>query len=783
MKINDLQAEKSIIFSLQKELSSGGNKEKIRRLIFELGEIQSCDVSTVNFLYDKTAIKDINSSIDIDTLLVVIKSLEKINTIEASDKLIDFLDNVSDRITRAAIVVSLANFPLPKVIKTLWNLRNRNDEDPMVQNEIKRSLKILMNDDSANIEMFLDNLEIFQRKRNSSKSIKILIDANLIDEFLLRGKNIYNQDAINVVQHVLSENIIGYLGEIGLRNIWITSKAMKGKEYANRLIIELLDSFNVCKLKKEIIDNENKYPNVGLATAIQVEYAKQCNLDVIITLRDRDFMGCGWDRIYPPAQFLEFLEERGLNESTESVTEKLNKTIIESAREKLNKTFCIEFNKSSLFEDLLPLFDGWRVEHFELLCSINRITSATVVLYNSAKNIRHSASAFKKGSIAALFTAFDKALSYIVKIKHELASIYVANLTEGAEGDTCVIAIINSGDISVKKIYTHKNIIKAYFFAYVQTITAIYDPVNESHPVHSGEELVALYNTGRGQDLSKFKFTGANLSNQKIPGANLSGTDLSNANLSGADLSGVNFSNANLSGADLTKTNLLGANLSNANLNQTNLTGLDETNKTVFNKAILIDTAMPEVKIDIHGNKRMEKVIHFLNQIESNHYALFAVHSNPTDNWWYNELGNQFNQANKRLSELGVPIKRVFILPDNPDNLSPNDMKILHEQAGFGIEIRYIFEGKAKNLGHHDFTMTNLLICKNTSVSKNSFTSRMIVNTEKEEQRGGYISYQSCEILKNLEIFKLFWENAEPLKQDSDSSPVAPTTPAHLVVP
>ena len=48
---------------------------------------------------------------------------------------------------------------------------------------------------------------------------------------------------------------------------------MRGKEYANRLIIEILSQFKVCDIDLKEIDME-KYPTVNIPTIIQVECAK-----------------------------------------------------------------------------------------------------------------------------------------------------------------------------------------------------------------------------------------------------------------------------------------------------------------------------------------------------------------------------------------------------------------------------------------------------------------------------------------------------------------------------
>ncbi|MFN6155305.1 MAG: NACHT domain-containing protein [Dolichospermum sp.] len=76
------------------------------------------------------------------------------------------------------------------------------------------------------------------------------------------------------------------------------------------------------------------------------------------------------------------------------------------------------------------------------------------------------------------------------------------------------------------------------------------------------------------QQILRFFFIGANLSNADLSGADLSVVDLSNAYLSGADFSNAYLSGADLSGVDLSDANLNGANLNGANLNGANLSGV-----------------------------------------------------------------------------------------------------------------------------------------------------------------------------------------------------------------
>ena len=75
------------------------------------------------------------------------------------------------------------------------------------------------------------------------------------------------------------------------------------------------------------------------------------------------------------------------------------------------------------------------------------------------------------------------------------------------------------------------------------------------------------------EDCEGWEHMRANLSNEYLSGADLSGADLSWAYLSGADLSGANLSGAKLSSANLHDADLSGAKLSSANLHGANLHG------------------------------------------------------------------------------------------------------------------------------------------------------------------------------------------------------------------
>jgi hypothetical protein len=658
----------------------------------------------------------------------------------------------SDSDRRAYIIRKLGDFPEPEVIQMLWNLRNslEKEGDSFVQYEIKLSLHKVTSHPDINIDFFLDNLEVFQSKDNNSQAPKVLIDADLIEEFLLRNQMTLNREATRVMGLVLEGKINPYIGEMGLIKIWHNIKNLKSQEDANRLIIELLSKMNVGQVNLKEIDLE-KYPNAHLKTAIQVEIARKYGLEGIITVRDRDFIDSGYPHVGSPSLFLQSLGDDTSPASIERTLKNLGKEAIENEKEKLNQLLENDPQQNLLFEDNLFLFEDWKIEKFEILCTNNNLTRATVTLFNTKTEKRYTESAFKKGSVDALCTAFDEALSHLVEIKHTLKSIYLANLTPGQQGDTTVKAVVESDGKEVITIYTHENILKAYFFPYVKAMIAVYAP-NEYHPdIHSTAELTYLHKIGERD------FYGLNFSQ-----VNLMDTE---GNLSDAKLMGCNFSNANLSGVNLTNADLTGADLSHANLSNADLTGanltdvkLDESNETLFDGTILTNTIMHGIKIEVSGESRLQKVAQLLEQIDlPSQYQISAIHSMTDSIWWHTPSGQEFFEAQKKWIQKGMIIKRVFILPQNPESAH---LQVLQEQQKSGIEVYYICHDSAKNIDQYDCHDLNLLICENhnPSLERNTFTTQMFIN---EPEKKGYISYKLEDIKTNKQRFSFILGKTE----------------------
>jgi hypothetical protein len=305
-------------------------------------------------------------------------------------------------------------------------------------------------------------------------------------------------------------------------------------------------------------------------------------------------------------------------------------------------------------------------------------------------------------------------------------------------------------------IHTHENILKAYFFAYVKAMIAVYAP-KEYHPdIHSTKELTYLYKIGE-RDFRGLNFSQVNLMD-------------SEGNLSDAKLMGCNFSKANLSGVNLTNADLTGADLSHANLSKANLTGanltdvkLDENNLTLLDGTILTNTIMPEINIEIIGESRLEKVAQLLKHIDpQSESRILAIHSMTDSIWWDNPLGQKFWEVNEELIKREISIQRVFILPEVP---TQKHLQVIQEQLNSGIKVACICHEKAKDVQEYYWHNTNLLISENLSVPRNSFTARRIMNGQTES---GYISYQTRVVETDKSLFNALWEKSEKLSTEAN---------------
>jgi uncharacterized protein YjbI with pentapeptide repeats len=486
-------------------------------------------------------------------------------------------------------------------------------------------------------------LEQIQSEDEESREMSALQLANIRDESTTGNL----LDRLKIEDNADVKKIIIYaLGEIGSKEaIDILSKYSKANESETRWVaLEALGKICDVSASKILINSLKTEYDDCVRVVIVKSLANFRSEKVIKTLifsanNDRDIFVKR--EAYISLNKLGFLNGENLITSVNVNIESKYSSCLEIATsddinyvEKMNHESLDNFHDK---EDEIPLFEGWRIENFNLYCSIKKKSSATVVLVNDRNviNNRYSESADGIGATSTLFSSLDKAINHIiVDPQHIVESVKVSNLEEDVEGSVIASVVVKFNNYKIRKICIHSNIIKACFYAYIQAIKAIYSYDDNFNKVGMNQTLCPMsnllqndilqqYNTGERDftkkilremnylskvnfsqidlslsDLSfsnlpgvnfhkarlintiltKVVISEANLSQSLLCGAHLNDAILKSSNLSNADLTGANLTNANLSNADLT-----GANLTNANLSNADLTGVNLTNANLSN--------------------------------------------------------------------------------------------------------------------------------------------------------------------------------------------------------
>lgn len=488
----------------------------------------------------------------------------------------------------------------------------------------------------------LEKENLHSRKQNTEVP-SVLIDASLIlDVILGREKSVFIENGREILKLVKKNKINGYITEMGLRDIYDIAIKMKSKEYANRLMVKLLKYFNVCQINSETIKKSYNYPynNISIESAIKIECAKRDNIDVIITLRKKDFLAheWSWKNVLTPPQFLSKYDQGEFQQSSSNDKDK-------------SQQFSLDEPKKDDHYVVEPLFlfnNEWVIQHFNLLTAKNNLSDATVHLAKNNHEKPHAFRAWDKGSIAALFKALDKAIKEIKKdqaIEYTVEEITERELEQGLDSSIYASVTLKYGNSTVEAHHIHKDTIKAHFYAYVKAINLIYDVQKDSQsnddkrtiltslkmPINK-DTFIQLYQNGKkllderqkandelyggegndtlnggegndyfygwnGDEKRKLDFMKMNLREINLAGKELSFIDLSHSDLTDSNLEGINLSNSNLESCLLERANLFHAILENCTLYRVNLRGA-KLNKVRLSKSNLSYADLTEADLD-----------------------------------------------------------------------------------------------------------------------------------------------------------------------------------------
>ena len=132
--------------------------------------------------------------------------------------------------------------------------------------------------------------------------MKIFLDTNVILDVLIKREPFYI-DSSKVLTLVNEKIVSGYISAITINNIYYILRKLKDKETAKNFITEILVSFEIIALTKDILSRANKISIDDYEDGIQFFSALDCGCDFLITRNDKDYPRIGI-KIISPEEFI-----------------------------------------------------------------------------------------------------------------------------------------------------------------------------------------------------------------------------------------------------------------------------------------------------------------------------------------------------------------------------------------------------------------------------------------------------------------------------------------------
>ena len=132
--------------------------------------------------------------------------------------------------------------------------------------------------------------------------MKIFLDTNVILDVLTKKEPFYI-DSSKVLTLVNEKIVSGYISAITVNNIYYILRKLKDKDTAKNFITEILVSFEIIPLTKDILTQANKISTRDFEDGIQFFSALGCGCDFLITRNDKDYPKLGI-KIITPDEFI-----------------------------------------------------------------------------------------------------------------------------------------------------------------------------------------------------------------------------------------------------------------------------------------------------------------------------------------------------------------------------------------------------------------------------------------------------------------------------------------------
>lgn len=312
--------------------------------------------------------------------------------------------------------------------------------------------------------------------KTSSESIQennlqtILLDHDLLCDILFNRATHARGDVDKILYLITAKRIKGYITQTGLNEILFISEQLQTAKKVAVLRKTLLENLSICTIDNDLINKATFYREGNFKVAIDAVCYKANKLDTIVTcneefsLLDQEVVGSL--NIYTPSDFLGYYS---LHNSNCKLI--MGKYMINQIS-KLEHNFQISTNA---IVDPKPSICDWILEDFSYESIQNHDAKGRITLWNPITQKRETVTCQAPGAFEALSIAFNKAIEYLAILpeRYELERIFDTNLEQGIWAYVRATSIIKYQGKNYMSSYTHRDSIKAKFYAYVFSVNKI----------------------------------------------------------------------------------------------------------------------------------------------------------------------------------------------------------------------------------------------------------------------------------------------------------------------
>jgi hypothetical protein len=324
-----------------------------------------------------------------------------------------------------------------------------------------------------------------------SERMKVLIDTNLILDVLLDRQCRTIDDTDHILGLVERREIDGYVTRRGLADILLVVQEIQGKAASDSIRQELEEWFSICEVDKDLIAEATLLHVPNFDNTIQMACFHNEQLDAIITLSPREFLGLisnEVEKLFPvfePAEFLNLyyrldsvFDDNFILDSSqkdcESKQEKLD--LLTSQINQLDEELREPIFFEEYIDEKIKIGTEWFLDYYALRTAQDNWTEALVTLRRSGTGEYRTKSVQALGIVESACKAVDALVSEIYpEFSRYQKPIFYEFTAENAQGVGAAAPVqakvnVRLGNEFYTGRYIHRNLHKAVFFAYIKAV-------------------------------------------------------------------------------------------------------------------------------------------------------------------------------------------------------------------------------------------------------------------------------------------------------------------------